>query len=72
MTKFTEEQIDNFAGYLGEGFHTAFRKAAFSPESNEIWQLIKHLDNSEWESVLRFVAGPMLDYADELVKEAQV
>lgn len=45
---------------LGEGFHTAFRKAI--PDSDigdQIWYLIRDLHPEDWGAVLEFVYGGM-------------
>jgi hypothetical protein len=42
---------------LGEGFHTAFRKAAYSEEASKIWKLIDQLPEGEWDAVIEFVAA---------------
>ena len=40
---------------LGEGFHTAFRKAIEGYTANDIWILIKELPDEEWNAILDFV-----------------
>ena len=40
---------------LGEGFHTAFRKATVGYTANDIWRLIKELPDEEWNAILEFV-----------------
>lgn len=52
---------DEIRELLGEGFHTAFRKATDSPEADAIWKLINELDDDEWASVINFVAAPLID-----------
>jgi len=64
MTKeYTEEDIISF---LGESFHTAFRKAVPDSEHcHKIWMLIREMPNDEWGAILEWVywsMGP--EYAD--------
>lgn len=54
--------VDDVKSYLGEGFHTALRKAGDSPQARMAWQAIDEMDPHEWDSVLRFVAEPLVDY----------
>jgi hypothetical protein len=49
---------DTFCSLLGEGFHTAFRKASDSPESVTIWNAIARMDREDWMNVIEFVAEP--------------
>jgi len=53
----TEEDIRSM---IGEGFHTAFRKAVDSPESVVIHKLIKDMDPQEWSAIVSFVSGPVI------------
>ena len=57
--------VKDVADYLGEGFHTAFRKASDTPQADKIWHLIRDMDPAEWSSVLDFVAKPLVDYVKE-------
>ena len=67
-----DEQIDHLTEFLGEGFHTAFRKAVpDSDEANQIWHLIKEMKGEDWTRVLAFVAEPLLDALPELVGEVR-
>ena len=50
--------------HLGEGFHTAFRKATSAPESTQIWKLINDMDDREWEKVIAFVAWGVAESVD--------
>ena len=52
---------DELRSFLGEGFHTAFRKAADSDEANTIWHLIQKMDPDEWHAVLDFVTEPTFE-----------
>lgn len=40
---------------LGEGFHTAFRKATDAPLAMPIHRLLSELDSDDWDAVLSFV-----------------
>jgi hypothetical protein len=55
------EQVDELCSFLGEGFHTAFRKVTDSETGTQIWKLIQELDPDEWHQVLLFVAEPLMD-----------
>lgn len=46
---------EEFLEFLGEAFHTAFRKASDSAEGVEIYRLIEEMPESDWTSVLDFV-----------------
>ena len=51
-----EHTKEDIISLLGEGFHTAFRKAI--PDSDiggKIWQLIRDLSQEDWDAVLEFV-----------------
>lgn len=50
-----------FVNYLGEGFHTAFRKASDCPQAHPIWLLINEMPNKDWNSILTFVAEPLAE-----------
>lgn len=60
---------DEFKSLLGEGFHTAFRKATDDPKSSEIWKLIQDLDPKSWDSVLGFVVWGLGVSGFELVRK---
>lgn len=49
------------ANYVGEGFHTAFRKAADSAQADRIHKLITDLPSEEWSGIVRFVAEPLVE-----------
>jgi hypothetical protein len=66
-----EVSIDDVCEFLGEGLHTAFRKAGDSAEANQIWHLINTMDGAEWRSILRFVAGPLLQFLAAQQRRAQ-
>jgi hypothetical protein len=38
-------------GYVGEGFHTAFRKAGVSPLADRVWLLINEMPDGEWTKI---------------------
>lgn len=46
---------DDFRSLLGEGLHTAFRKATDCEEADDIWAAINNMDSSDWNAVLSFV-----------------
>lgn len=48
---------DEFVEILGEGIHTAFRKATDCEQAHSIWKLIQEMPGKDWESVLNFVAS---------------
>lgn len=50
---------------LGEGFHTAFRKAVDSPYATVIHRLIRDLEPGEYGAVVDFTAGPLIDMLHE-------
>lgn len=60
------ELTEKVKPYLGEGLHTAFRKASDSDEANEIHRLIRDMDPGEWDAILEFVTRPVLEYVLEL------
>jgi hypothetical protein len=41
---------------LGEGFHTAFRKATDCDQAPVIYRLIEEMPEDDWANVLDFVA----------------
>lgn len=47
---------NDLASLLGEGFHTAFRKAVDSTRANSIWHAIDGLPAAEWGAIIDFVA----------------
>lgn len=53
----------DFASMLGEGFHTAFRKATDCPQAPTIWQLIHDMPTGSWNAVIEFVVSGM-EYSD--------
>lgn len=44
---------------IGEGFHTAFRKAVDHPYATVIHKLIGDLPDEDWSAVIDFVSGPV-------------
>lgn len=46
---------DEFKSMLGEGFHTAFRKATDDSHAAEAWRQIREMAPGAWGSVLEFV-----------------
>jgi len=50
---------EDFKELLGEGLHTAFRKASDSYEANKIWHLIMDMPGEEWDRIVQFVAEPL-------------
>jgi hypothetical protein len=51
---------DELASLLGEGFHTAFRKAADSSEAVAIHKQISALPDVEWARIVEFVAHGLI------------
>jgi hypothetical protein len=58
----TDSDIESM---VGEGFHTAFRKAVDSPEAVVIHKLIKDMDSEIWGAIVKFVADPIISYLRE-------
>jgi hypothetical protein len=52
---------DDLVAFLGEGFHTAFRKAGESAAADQIWRLIGSMDPDEWQRIVEFVAVPLAE-----------
>jgi hypothetical protein len=50
---------------LGEGFHTAFRKAIDGPDAMPIHRMISDMRPEDWSAVIRFVADPLWDLLRE-------
>lgn len=46
---------------MGEGLHTALRKACESPESHDAWVAISRMPDAEWNDALRWAAPHILD-----------
>jgi len=69
--KVSEERIESLLNdMLGEGLHTAFRKASDTPQSFQIWKLIQGMPDKEWRAILDFVSKPVARYiTEELSKE---
>lgn len=66
--KLTKAKRNALAELLGEGFHTAFRKAIEGPNANIIWNHINDLDCEQWAAVLDFVVDgldTMVDVKEE-------
>jgi hypothetical protein len=51
---------DELADFLGEGFHTAFRKAADYPEAMHIHRLISKMPPDQWTAVIDFVTDALM------------
>jgi hypothetical protein len=45
---------------IGEGFHTAFRKAVDSTDAAIAWKAIRDMDNEEYAAVVGFTADPII------------
>ena len=53
--------------YLGEGIHTAFRKALpDSKQAHQIWKLIREMPDEDWEAIVKFVAIGLKPLCDEV------
>lgn len=46
---------DEFVSLLGEGIHTAFRKATDCPQAMPIYRLISEMPNEEWGNVINWL-----------------
>jgi hypothetical protein len=46
---------ETFGDVLAEGFHTAFRKGAYSTEAHDIWTAIRNLPEGEWDKAMDYV-----------------
>lgn len=66
-----DKKVEQVAEFLGEGFHTAFRKATEDPQAHRIWDLISKMDGSEWHAVLMFVAEPLVSGWDQITETEQ-
>jgi hypothetical protein len=53
---------ETFRSHLGEGFHTALRKAGGSEEATRAWSAIRQMNREEWRGVVNFVAEPVWGY----------
>jgi hypothetical protein len=51
---------DDLRSFIGEGVHTAFRKASDSPAAVEIWHLINKMPGDEWASIVAFIADGVI------------
>jgi len=56
------EKSEEIKEVLGEGFHTAFRKAVNSKKAYAIWKLIRELSDEEWNDIIDFVYECIKDY----------
>lgn len=56
-----EVTLEDLKGFLGEGFHTALRKAVDSGRSDKIWMLIDTMPDEDWDAILTFVARPLME-----------
>lgn len=52
---------DEFLSLLGEGMHTAFRKAVDTSLSATVWRAIDAMPAADWAEILAFVADGMPD-----------
>jgi hypothetical protein len=59
MTKVRRLSRDDALSLLGEGFHTATRKAGDGPSSTQLWRTIDEMPIDEWEAILNFVLDGM-------------
>lgn len=55
----TSEETDEAVALslLGEGFHTALRKASDHPSAWQAWKAVEGMPPEEWDAILRFVLG---------------
>jgi hypothetical protein len=51
---------DELAAHLGEGFHTAFRKAADCSQAMRIHELIDDMPPNQWAAVIDFVTDALM------------
>lgn len=64
---------DAIRSMVGEGFHTAFRKAVDSMEASIAWKAIRDMDNEEYAAIVSFTADPIvaaLRYAEAKAADA--
>lgn len=66
----TPEDKEWFREYLGEGMHTAFRKAGTSDKAQQVHRLITMMSGEEWSSIVDFVADAMIDGLEYRAKKA--
>lgn len=52
---------DTFVSMLGEGFHTAFRKAVDTRQAAAVHRLITEMPPADWAAVVEFVADPIAE-----------
>jgi hypothetical protein len=67
-TQTSDVTYDELAAHLGEGFHTAFRKATDCSQAWQIHRLIDNMPPREWRAVIEFVAdalAPVLGISTE-------
>jgi hypothetical protein len=66
MLRLDPQKLDRetLVSLLGEGFHTAFRKAVDSEEAWEVWQMIKKMPGEDWAAILKFVADGLTSYGE--------
>lgn len=62
--KLTKKQKADFAEYLSEGMHTAFRKGSDHPSAIAIHGLIRKMPDDEWASVVEFVSIGMVGWME--------
>jgi hypothetical protein len=62
--KLTDQEKEDLASQLAEGFHTAFRKGTDSPRAHPIWKAIKELPPDEWGEIIDFVMYGITPYLE--------
>lgn len=67
--KFTKDQREEIKSNMGEGFHTAFRKAIDGHDSHIIWQKINDLPADVWGYAIDFVGDPIIEMVEEMIKK---
>ena len=60
-----EVSRDDLADYLGEGIHTAFRKACDCREGVQIHRLIDEMPPDKWANVIDFVVDALIPFLDK-------
>ena len=53
---------EDYRDYMGEGIHSAFRKASDHKSASLIHQLINDMPDEEWRAIVDFVAEEMWQY----------
>lgn len=67
VTALTAAERNELMSLLGEGFHTAFRKATSHERAYPIWTDIRKLPTDEWGSVLDFVMGGIEPFLNQML-----